>query len=222
MGAISVGRRHCVILEPIVGSRASAGLCPWRPGTRNARYVDTITHISQHVKENVEAYALTQAEIKRLRAVYVRTTTTDRAAEIMRAQNAVTLVGPRGCGRRITGVAVITELGATPHRIDLDPGDTRRELPVDPGCGYIVDIDEQTVRDIPALSELLTRYGEQLAAVNAYLVITTAEEVWNLLELRNRIASVSVRPPSPIDVFRSHLEHVHPVPPVTGRSIRKC
>ena len=176
----------------------------------NARYVDTITHISQHVKENVEAYALTQAEIKRLRAVYVRTATTDRAAEIMRAQNAVTLVGPRGCGRRITGVAVITELGATPHRIDLDPGDTRRELPADPGCGYIVDIDEQAVRDIPALSELLTRYGEHLAAVNAYLVITTAEEVWNLLELRNRIASVSVRPPSPIDVFRSHLEHVRP------------
>jgi hypothetical protein len=67
------------------------------------------TIIYQHMRERVEAYALTPEEIGRLREVYVRTPAADDAIQIMRLRNSVALVGPRGSGRRITSVALITE-----------------------------------------------------------------------------------------------------------------
>jgi hypothetical protein len=174
----------------------------------NAESVGDVYYIHQHVRESVEAYALTEDEITRLRATYVRTPAADRMIEILRTRNSVALIGPRGRGRRITSVAVIDELRATPHRIDLDPDDARRDLPADPGCGYLVDVDEQTVREIPALGDLLGRYIQQLTSVGSRLIITATPDAWNTVELRTTVASVNIGPsPSPVDIFRSHLDH---------------
>lgn len=134
------------------------------PGQQiNAGSVGGIYYIHRHVRESVEAYALTEDEIKRLRAIYVRTPAADRMIEILQAHNAIALIGPRGRGRRITSVAVIDELRVTPHRIDLDPDDARRDLPADPDCGYLLDVDQQTVQEISPLSDLLGRYIQQLS-----------------------------------------------------------
>jgi hypothetical protein len=167
--------------------------------------VETI--IYQHMRERVEAYALTPEKIGRLCEVYVRTPAADDAIQIMRLGNPVALVGPRGSGRRITSVALITEVGATPHGLDLDPDDARRELPAEPGAGYIVDVDERTARDIPDLGNLLVRYSGKLSTAGAYLVISATPTAWSMLELRADMASVPIGPPaSSVDIFRSHLK----------------
>ena len=176
----------------------------------NADHIDNINnYILERVRESVEADALTEDEIEHLKDVYVWTAQADRAYGLMQARHCVALVGPRGCGRRITGVAVACKLGVTPHSLYLDPDDKRPDLPADPGCGYIVEIDQQTIRDIPAISTLLASYGERLAAADAYLVITTTQETWNLLELRTIFEAVAISPPRPVDVFRSHLRRTH-------------
>jgi hypothetical protein len=175
----------------------------------NADSVRDVYYIHRHVRESVEAYALTEDEITRLRAIYVRTPAADRILGIFQMRNAVALIGPRGRGRRITSVAVIDELRATPHRIDLDPDDARRDLPADPDCGYLVDVDEQTVQEISALSDLLNRYVQQLASVGSRLLITATPGAWNALELRATVTSVNVGPSAdPVAIFRSHLDHL--------------
>ena len=163
---------------------------------------DTI-NIVQRVRELVEAHALDLEELTRLRTVYVRTASADQAVDALRSANAVVLTGQPGSGRLVTAVAVITELGAIPHRVDLDPGDDRRELPAKSGDGYIVAIDDQMGRGMPELSELLPRYAHQLAKVGAYLVVTTTPATRNLLGPRMR--SVPIISPNPADVLRTHL-----------------
>jgi len=188
---------------------------PVRPGNTyishgqqiNADYVETV--IYQHLRERVEAYALTPEMIDRLSEVYVRTPAAADAIHIIRLRSSVALVGPRGSGRRITSVAMITEVGATPHGLDLDPDDARGELPAEPGAGYIVDVDEQTARDIPDLGKLLMRYSGKLAMAGAYLVISTTPAAWSTLGLRDDLASVPIGPPaSSVEIFRSHLKYL--------------
>lgn len=176
----------------------------------NVERAGGIVVIEQRVRETVQAHALTQKETDHLRAIYVPTRAGASAVEVLRTSSAVALVGPPGCGRRITGVAAITDLRATPHPVYLDPDDVRRELPADPGCGYLVDIDDQAVRDIPALRDLIVGYGERLAAASAYLVVTATPEAWNMLEVQTGMSAVTVRPPDSVDIFRSHLEYIRP------------
>src|SRR5690348_6224032 len=99
-------------------------------------------------REQVQANKLTAKDFERLQAVCVRTGAIDNATSLLRTHNAVALFGLPGSGRRTAGWAAVTDLGATPHYpIYLDPDDDRRDLPADPGCGYLVDIDEQAVSE---------------------------------------------------------------------------
>ena len=174
----------------------------------NAERVDTVIYVSRSVRERVEAQALPPEQVEHLRQVYVRNPASESAIRALNERHAVVLVGPPGYGRRITGVYAITELHATPHPIYLDPGDTRRDLPANPGCGYLVDIDEQTVRDMPALKDLIASYREQLAAADAYLVVTSTSAAWSALGPQTGMEAVFVRPPSSVAVFSSHLDHL--------------
>jgi hypothetical protein len=172
-----------------------------------AERVDKVVYISQTVRERVEAQALTAEQVDYLREVYVRSPAGEGAIMALNERHAVALVGPPGCGRRITGVHAITELHAVPHPIYLDPTDTRRDLPADKGCGYIVDIDEQTVRDMPGLTDMIATYRDKLAAAGAYLTVTATRAAWNAFGPQTGMVAVPVQPPRSAAVFGSHLRH---------------
>jgi hypothetical protein len=174
-----------------------------------AERIDKVIYVSRTVREKVKAQALTPEQVDYLREVYVQSPAGEGAIMALRERHAVALVGPPGCGRRITGVHAITELRAVPHPIYLDLSDTRRDLPADTGCGYIVDIDEQTVRDMPGLKYMIASYRELLAEAGAYLVVTATSTAWGSLGPETGMLPIPVHAASPIAVFSSHLNHHH-------------
>jgi hypothetical protein len=175
----------------------------------NAGRVDKVIYISQTVRERVRAQALPPEQVDYLREVYVRSPAGVGAIMALHQRHAVALVGPPGCGRRITAVHAISELDAVPHPIYLDPSDTRRDLPADTGCGYIVDIDEQTVRDMPGLTDMIASYRELLAEADAYLVVTVTSTAWLALGSKTGMEAIPVQPPRSTAIFSSHLNHRH-------------
>lgn len=174
-----------------------------------AERIDAVNYYSQ--REKIQVSSFTQDDIERLRKEYVPTTALGEAVKALRARNAVGLVGPPGCGRRTTGVAAIIELEATPYDpIYLDPEDKHRELPVTRGCGYLIALDEDAVREIDGLRDLLAAYRKRLAAAGAYLVVTATQAAWGMLGQQTELTTVTVQLPDPVAVFRSHLRYLHP------------
>jgi hypothetical protein len=172
--------------------------------------VGSISYIRQHVREIVAAHALDGESVRRLLKVYVWTDSAKQAAAILQARHSVVLTAPPGSGRWSTAVAVIGQIGATPHRIDLDPEDARRDLPTETGCGYILDIDRETFNEIPGIGEILTEYGLRLGMVDAFLVVTATPDAWTQLQGRTSFEEVSVSPPSAAEIFHRHLTHANP------------
>jgi hypothetical protein len=172
--------------------------------------VGSISYIRQHVREIVAAHALDGESVRRLLNVYVWTTPAKQAAGILQARHSVVLIAPPGSGRWSTAVAAISQIGATPHRIDLDPEDARRDLPTETGCGYILDIDQETFNEIPGIGEILTEYGLRLAMVDAFLVVTATTDAWTQLQGRTSFEEVSLSPPSAMEIFHKHLTHANP------------
>lgn len=176
----------------------------------NAEHVDNMTiNVTELVRGIVKAHALGDT-IGALLETYVWTDSATQATSLLHTRNSIALTGPRGSGRWSTAVAVIDKLGATPHRIDLDPEDTRRDLPAEPGCGYIMDIDEKTSNEIPALGEMLADYGARLADANAFLVVTATSAVWAPIQGRTLFGQVAVSPAPAMEIFRKHLARTHP------------
>ena len=173
-----------------------------------AERIDRVIYITQSVREKVMAQALTPERVDYLREVYVRSPAGEGAVRALNDRHAVALVGPAGCGRRISAVHAITELHAVPHPIYLDPSDSRRDLPVNTGCGYIVDIDEQTVREMDGLTEMIATYRDRLAAAGAYLVVTATREGWRALGPRTAVDPIFVQPPPAAAVFGAHLNRL--------------
>lgn len=165
--------------------------------------INVETYNAYTAREHVQANKLAAKDFERLRAVCVRTRAIDDATSLLRAHNAVALIGSPGCGRRTAGWAAITDLGAMPHYpIYLDPDDDRRDLPADPGCGYLLDIDEQAISEVNGLKDLIGAYREQLAEVGSYLVVMATWAAWNRLGQPTGVSQVVVTQPSAIEVFR--------------------
>lgn len=172
--------------------------------------VDSISYIQQHVRESVAAHALDGESVRRLLNSYVWTDPAKKAVGILQDRHSVVLTAPPGSGRWSTAVAAITQVGATPHRIDLDPEDARRDLPAENGCGYILDIDQETFNDIPGLGEILAEYGLRLAMTSAFLVVTATTGAWMQLQGRTSFEEVSLSPPSAEQIFHKHLTSANP------------
>lgn len=175
----------------------------------NADYVRTI-NILQRFREIVSTDPLSEQRVNRLLKAYRWTASADQAEAMLRDRNSVILVGPRGSGRWSTAVAVIDKLGVTPHRIDLDPKDKDRDLPENPGCGYIIaSVDEETIRDAPGIGKTLAGYSERLAAIGSFLVVTVTNAAWALLQPQTSLSMVAVSPPGSMDIFWSHLTRAY-------------
>jgi hypothetical protein len=172
--------------------------------------VGSISYIRQHVRETVAAHALDGESVRRLLNVYIWTTSAKQAAGILQARHSVVLTAPPGSGRWSAAVAAITQVGATPHRIDLDPEDARRDLPTETGCGYILDIDQETFNEIPGIGEILTEYGLRLAMADGFLVVTATTGAWTQLQGRTSFEEVSLSPPSAVEIFHKHLTRTNP------------
>jgi hypothetical protein len=172
--------------------------------------VDSISYIQQHVRESVAAHALDGESVRRLMNAYVWTDPAKKAVGILQARHSVVLTAPPGSGRWSTAVAAISQVGATPHRIDLDPEDARRDLPAENGCGYILDIDQETFNDIPGIGEILAEYGLRLAMTTAFLVVTATTGAWMQLRGRTSFEEVSISPPSAEQIFHKHLTNANP------------
>lgn len=175
-----------------------------------AQSVGSINYIQQRVREIVAAYALDAESVRRLESVYVWTTPAKQVVGILQARHSVVLTAPPGSGRWSTAVAAISQVGATPHRIDLDPEDARRDLPAETGCGYILDIDQETFSEIPGIGEILTEYGLRLAAADAFLVVMATVGAWTQLQGRTSFEEVSLTPPHAEEIFHKHLAHANP------------
>jgi len=167
-------------------------------------------NIWQHVREIVAAHAFDEESVDHLLEVYAWTTQAMHAAEVLRSRHSVVLTAPPGSGRRSTALAIISGLGATPHRIDLYPDDAGRDLPAETGCGYVLDIDEKTSTEIPAIGEILSNYANRLATAGAYLVVTATDSAWRPLKTLTSFEPITVPPPSAGEIFRKHLERTHP------------
>jgi len=172
--------------------------------------VGSISYIRQHVREIVAAHALDRESVHRLLNVYVWTAPAKQAVEILQARHSVVLAAPPGSGRWSTAVAAISQVGATPHRIDLDPEDARRDLPTETGCGYILDIDQETFNEIPGIAEILTEYGLRLAMADAFLVVTATAGAWTQLQGRTSFEEVSLSPPGAVEIFHKHVTRANP------------
>lgn len=166
-------------------------------------------YIQQHVRERVMAHALDAESVGRLLDGFVWTAPAKQAVELLQTGNSVALTGPPGSGRWTTAVAAISQAGAAPHRIDFAPEDARRDLPVETGCGYIVDIDEETIRDNPGIGEILAGHRPRLATAGAFLVVTVTAGAWMRLHDRTSFKDVAIAPPSALEIFRKRLTRAH-------------
>lgn len=176
----------------------------------NAEHVHGNVYIWRHTREIVAAHALDGEGVSRMLDVYVWTASARQAAEILRDRHSVVLTAPPGSGRWSTAVAAIDHAGVSPHRIDFDPEDARRDLPAETGCGYIVDIDEETLKENPAIGEILAEHGTRLARIGAFLVVTATADVWRQLQGRTSFEDVALSPPSSTEIFQKHLARVYP------------
>ncbi len=159
------------------------------------------------VREAVVAHRLGPEVVRQLRDLYVKTPSWDAAAQALQARHAVALLGEAGTGRRITGVNLLADLGATPHELTLDPEDLERPLPISSGHGYLVDLEDLgDLRALELRAAASSGHLRRLPELRAYLVARVTEEVGDALRLEERMPVIRLRPPDDhVAVFRSHL-----------------
>jgi hypothetical protein len=141
--------------------------------------------------------------------IHVETTASATARTILNDQLAVALIGSPGCGRRTTGVVLLSSLDVRPRAVVLDLEDLNRPLGVLPRQGYLLDFDEVhdqlTAKTGLWLQDLVARVRD----AGSYLVVRARSQSWRTLELDDyTLRTVLLTAPPAITVFQSHLRNM--------------
>lgn len=168
-----------------------------------AEFHDRVRHayIAKNLYLNsrlIQSHALDQAEIRRQRAMFVRTAAMDALAERLRTHRVVALVGPKGSGRRITAINALAELGLQPSEVPLDDGDTG-ELLGSPEMGYIVHADDVTSSSKPFHTCIGSAREQGLT-----IVFRVTSAVWRRVAPAD-VPEIPVVSAPALDIFSGHL-----------------
>src|SRR5690606_14255106 len=168
-----------------------------------AEFHDRVRHayIAKNLYLNsrlIQSHALDQAEIRRQRAMFVRTAAMDALAERLRTHRVVALVGPKGSGRRITAINALAELGLQPSEVPLDDGDTR-ELRGSPQMGYIAHADDVTSSSKPVQPCIGSAREQGLT-----IVFRVTSAVWRRVAPAD-VPEIPVVSAPALDIFSGHL-----------------
>jgi hypothetical protein len=146
------------------------------------------------------------AEVEYCQAIFVDHPQVAEARVVLETQSAVALLGPPGCGRRTTGTALLASLRVVPHRVVVDAEDLGRQLEIEPGHGYLLDLDEDLDQLTPKAGIWISGLVTQLRAENSFLVVRAPERSWSALGLSDDALHVIYLTSLPARVvFRSHL-----------------
>ncbi|MEU3169290.1 hypothetical protein [Streptosporangium sp. NPDC006930] len=146
----------------------------------------------------IQSHALDEKEIKRQRALFVRTAVMDGLADRLKMHGAIALVGAKGSGRRITAINLLAEIGLQPREVPLDEDDAG-ELLGPPNMGYIVYADDLASRPKPLRACIGSARERGLP-----IVIRVTPDVWRRIYI-DGVPEIAVVPARALDIFNRHL-----------------
>lgn len=158
---------------------------------------DLVQNMTKFVRGTPSWYLGTQEIADRV-ACYVPALNHDLIEKALETNHAILLIGPAGCGRETTAIAVISHLrpDIPIRRFSLDIEDTE-EIDAKGPCGYL----------IRAADGELGRLGRCIDAVRAnggYLVVI-AENETDRNQVTPPLPCMPVEPPHPVQVYRHRL-----------------
>ncbi|MEU8394077.1 hypothetical protein AB0C28_02725 [Nonomuraea sp. NPDC048892] len=184
-------------------------------GSPQAAFVNSTFH-GQFVFTGkwIQPRRLSQQDIKRMRAVYVKPQENifSRAVAAARETGAVVLCAEPGTGRRITAVNVAIELDATPEWLTLDEENVHASLYVEQRRAYLLNLRDTGSNLIPLVGKEVPDYVARLREAGSYLIVLATVEERKALDLVSDLAIVKLEASDPRQVFTAYLTKRHGYP----------
>lgn len=146
------------------------------------------------------------SEIERCRATFVDHPKFAEAKGALERESAVALLGAPGWGRRTTGTVLLASLGLVPERVVVDAEDFGRQLEIERGHGYLLDLDENSGQLTVKAGDWISSLATQLRGVNSCLIVRARSDSWRALGIHDDAFPVTRLMALPaIKVFQAHL-----------------
>jgi hypothetical protein len=162
------------------------------------------THNTTYVTSKVRTSVLDPNAVAYLRAVFAPPESWPGALDKLQRHQAVALVGEPGSGRFIAAVNLLAQAETTPHRLLLDPDDLDRQLFLEPGHGYLLDLDELTGTSVQ-ITQVLDRFRRVLRKAGNPLVVLAKPDTAEAINLDWRDLTTAWQAARPIPVFGQTL-----------------